>query len=55
MKTLKNTFGTKRNKKSLNNFSESLNINAMGLIRGGDGTPQDDDLWPPIDDEETAN
>jgi hypothetical protein len=46
MKTLKNTFGNKENKKSMNNFSDILNISAMILIKGGEGDP-DDDLWPP--------
>jgi len=51
MRTLKNTFGNKQTMKSLNNFSETLDINTMILIKGGEGDPIDD-LWPPIDDEE---
>jgi hypothetical protein len=50
MKTLFNTFGNKENKKSMSNFSDILNINAMLLIKGGEGDPTDD-LWPPTTDD----
>jgi hypothetical protein len=53
MKTLKNTFGNKENKKSINSFSDLLDINAMLLIKGGEGDP-DDDLWPPTDDDDST-
>jgi len=46
MKTIRNTFGNKENKKSLKNFSDILNMNAMILIKGGEHDPTDD-LWPP--------
>lgn len=45
MKTLKNMFRTEQTKKSMNNFSTKLNLNAMSLLKGGIG--EDDDLWPP--------
>ncbi len=45
MKTLKNIFGIKETKKSMNNFLNSLDTNAMIIIKGGD--EQDEDLWPP--------
>jgi len=44
MKTLKNIFGSKENKKSLNNFSGKLDLNTMIMIKGGGDT---EDLWPP--------
>ncbi len=50
MRTLKNTFGNKQNRKSINNFTDTLDINTMILIKGGEGDP-DDDLWPPTDDD----
>lgn len=45
MKTLKNIFGIEETKKSMNNFFNSLDINAMIMIKGGG--EDDDDLWPP--------
>ena len=45
MKTLKNIFGIEETKKSMNNFFNRLDINAMIMIKGGDG--DDDDLWAP--------
>ena len=44
MKTLKNIFGITETKKSMNNFFNSLDTNAMIMIKGGD---ENDDLWPP--------
>ena len=46
MKTLKNIFGIEEPKKSLSNFFNQLDLNAMLMIKGGDG---DDDYWPPTD------
>ena len=45
MKTVKNIFGIKETKKSMNSFSTKLDLNAMIMIKGGVG--EDDDLWPP--------
>jgi hypothetical protein len=57
MKTLKNLFRNEASEKSINNFSNALNFNALLMIKGG-GDP-DVDLWPPIDedddDDETEN
>lgn len=53
MKTLKNLFRNETSEKSMNNFSNTLNIHALLMIKGG-GDP-DEDLWPPKlpeDDEE---
>ena len=47
MKTLKNIFGIKETKKSMNSFLSKLDLNAMIMIKGGDG---DDDLWPPTNE-----
>lgn len=44
MKTLRNLFGTKETKKSINNFSSKLDFNTMIKIKGGES---DDDNWPP--------
>ena len=47
MKTLKNIFGIEETKKSMSNFLNSLDTNAMIMIKGGG--EEDDDLWaPPI-------
>ena len=46
MKTLRNIFGNDETKKSMDNFSTELDLNAMLMIKGGDGD-NDDDLWPP--------
>jgi len=46
MKTLKNFFGNQETKKTINNFSSTLKIESMLMIKGGDGDA-DDDLWPP--------
>lgn len=53
MKTLKNLFQNKISEKSINNFSNPLNINALLMIKGG-GVP-DEDLWPPIDEDEEGS
>jgi len=47
MKTLIHLFGQDETKKSFEQFVQ-LSINSMLMIKGGDGDPQDDDLWPPI-------
>jgi hypothetical protein len=47
MKTLKNIFGIKESKKSMNSFLTNLDLNAMIMIKGGDGEPENDDFWPP--------
>lgn len=44
MKTLKNTFGINKNKKTINSFPGKLDLNAMIMIKGGEG---EDDCWPP--------
>lgn len=44
MKTLKNIFGNKETKKSMNSFSGKLDLDAMIMIKGGGET---DDFWPP--------
>ncbi len=44
MKTLKNIFGIEETKKSMNNFSNKLDTNAMIMIKGGD---ENEDLWGP--------
>jgi hypothetical protein len=46
MKTLKNIFGIEETKKTITNFSGKLDLNAMMMVKGGEGDP-DDDLWPP--------
>jgi hypothetical protein len=44
MKTLTNIFGKKETKKTINNFLNQLDLNAMMRIKGGD---EDDDIsWP---------
>ena len=43
MKTLKTIFGIEESKKTMNNFSNNLDFNAMISIKGG----QQDDYWPP--------
>lgn len=45
MKTLKNLFGKKETRKSIQNFATPLKMNAMIMIKGGDD--DDDDNWPP--------
>lgn len=45
MKTLKNTLGINKTKKTINSFSGNLDLNAMIKIKGGDEDP--DDVWPP--------
>jgi len=50
MKTLKNLFQNQTNQKSINHFSNPLNANALIMIKGG-GVP-DEDLWPPIDEDD---
>jgi len=52
MKTLKNLFQSNQtNQKSIDQFSNPLNANALIMIKGG-GDP-DVDLWPPfIDDDD---
>ena len=44
MKTLKTIFGIEETKKSMNNFFNSLDTNAMIMIKGGD---ENDDFWAP--------
>ncbi len=44
MKTLKNFFGTQETKKTINNFSNILNIESMLMIKGGEN---DEEGWPP--------
>ncbi len=46
MKTLKDLFGNKRTKKTINSFLNQLDINDMIVIKGGDDT-EDDIQWPP--------
>jgi len=46
MKTLKKIFGITETKKSMNSFSNKLDLNAMIMIKGGE-EDHDDDLWPP--------
>ena len=46
MKTLKNIFGIKKSKKSMNSFSNKLDFNAMLMVKGGDGDDEED-YWPP--------
>jgi hypothetical protein len=51
MKTLKNLFqSNQNNQKSIDQFSNPLNANALIMIKGG-GDP-DVDLWPPIDEDD---
>ena len=45
MKTLRNIFGIEESKKTMNSFVSKLELNAMLMIKGGDG--EDDDYWPP--------
>lgn len=47
MKTLKNTLGINKTKKQIHSFSGKLDLNAMITIKGGDGEPINDPLWPP--------
>ncbi|NOQ24528.1 MAG: hypothetical protein GQ564_04125 [Bacteroidales bacterium] len=47
MKTLKTIFVINKNKKTINSFSGKLDLNAMIMIKGGEGDPQDDNYWPP--------
>ena len=47
MKTLKNIFEIRSDKRSIFCFSEKLDITAMQAIKGGDGDDSDDDTWPP--------
>ena len=50
MKTLRNLFGIKETKKTMNSLFNELDMNAMLMIKGGD-EGQDGDLWPPkLDD-----
>ncbi len=44
MKTLKNILGISESKKSMHNFLNKLDVNAMIRIKGGEG----DDMWPPV-------
>ena len=44
-KTLQNIFGIEESKKSMNNFLNSLDTNAMIMIKGGG--EEDEDLWGP--------
>lgn len=46
MKTLKNTLGINKTKKTINSFSSKLDLNAMIMIKGGDDDPIDP-YWPP--------
>ncbi|MBU8891265.1 MAG: hypothetical protein KOO66_00690 [Bacteroidales bacterium] len=46
MKSLKNIFETKETKRTMNSFLNKLDLNAMIMIKGGEGD-NDDDLWPP--------
>lgn len=46
MKTLKNTLGINKTKKQIHSFSSKLDLNAMIMIKGGDGDPIDP-YWPP--------
>ena len=46
MKTLRNLFGIKETKKTMNSLFNELDMNAMLMIKGGDEDP-DNDLWPP--------
>lgn len=46
MKTLKNMFRTEETKKSMNHFSNKLDLSTMIMIKGGEIDP-DEDLWPP--------
>lgn len=55
MKTLKGIFENKASNKSINTFTETLEINAMLLIKGGEGDDVDVDTWPPSDDTNTTN
>jgi hypothetical protein len=51
MKTLRNLFqSNQNNQKSIDQFSNPLNANALIMIKGG-GVP-DEDLWPPIDEDD---
>ena len=50
MKTLKNIFESKNTNKTMNNFSEILDFNAMLMIKGGDDPDNDGDIWPPDND-----
>lgn len=43
MRTLKNIFGDKETKKTINNFLNNLDFTAMSKIKGG----EDEDAWPP--------
>jgi hypothetical protein len=44
MKTLKNTLGINKTKKTINSISSILDLNAMIRIKGGEG---EDPYWPP--------
>jgi len=50
MKTLKNLFRNQNSEKSINHFSNSLPVSALLMIKGG--TEPDEDLWPPIDEDD---
>lgn len=45
MRTLKNIFGDKETKKTINNFLNNLDFASMSKIKGGDGDGED--AWPP--------
>jgi len=47
MKSLIHLFGQDEPKKSFKQFAQ-LGTNDMLLVKGGDGDPIDDDLWPPV-------
>jgi hypothetical protein len=47
MKTLRNIFGIRETKKSMNNFSSKLDLKTMIMIKGGEGDSDDEELWPP--------
>lgn len=45
MKALKEIFGKKEIKKSINTFLNQLDLNVMMKVKGGD-SDHDEDLWP---------
>jgi len=55
MKTLKGIFENKTSNKSINTFTETLDIKSMLLIKGGDGDDDDKDSWPPASDPSNTN
>ncbi|MEE4197106.1 MAG: hypothetical protein V2I54_05640 [Bacteroidales bacterium] len=50
MKTLKNFFRSENNQKTMNHFSDVLDHHALLMVKGG--TEPDEDLWPPIDEDD---